>query len=98
MLDVIIQYVKPELVVVSVALYFIGLAIKKSETIKDKFIPFILGGIGIVLCSIYVLATCTLGGYQDVLLAIFTALVQGVLVAALSNYVDQLIKQSKKLQ
>lgn len=96
MLDIIQQYVKPELIVVGIVLYFIGMAIKKSEKVKSKYIPFILGAIGIVLALIWVLATSKFDGWQSVLLAVFTAIVQGVLIAGLSNYVDQLLKQAKK--
>lgn len=89
----IIQFVKPELVVVAVALYFIGDAFKRSKAVKDKFIPIALGLIGIALATIYVLATSDLSTVQHVLLAIFTSIVQGVLVAGLSTYSDQIIKQ-----
>ena len=95
-LDIIQSYVKPELVVVAIALYFVGVVIKKSETVKDKFIPFILGGLGIVFALVWVLATSTFTGWQSILLAIFTAVIQGILVASLSTYADQLIKQHKK--
>lgn len=96
MLDIIQQYVKPELVVVGIVLYFIGIGIKKSEVVKDKFIPFILGGVGIALALLWVLATSEFNGWQSILLAIFTAIVQGILIAGLSNYIDQLLKQAKK--
>lgn len=92
----IIDYVKPELVVVAVVLYFVGIALKKASFITDKFIPLILGGIGIVLCGIWVFATSDIVGYQSVLLALFTSIVQGILVAGLSNYVNQIIKQLGK--
>ena len=35
------DYVKPELLVVAVVLYFIGMWLKQSETVKDKYIPLI---------------------------------------------------------
>lgn len=95
-LTLIKDYIKPELLVLIFVLYFIGAAIKKSKIVKDKFIPFILGGIGIVLCSIYTFATSDYAGAKEVLAVVFTSLTQGILVAALSTYVDQLIKQSKK--
>lgn len=98
MLELIQEYVKPELLVVALVLYFIGLAIKNSEAVKGKYIPFILGGIGIFLATIWVIATSTFNGWQSILLAIFTAIVQGILVAALSTYIDQLVKQSKKTE
>lgn len=96
MMNTVMDYVKPELIVVAVVLYFIGIAIKQSQAIKDKYIPVIIGAIGIVLALIWVLATSSIETWQNVLLALFTAIVQGVLVAGLSTYVDQLIKQGKK--
>ena len=35
------DYVKPELLVVAVVLYFIGAWLKQSETVRDKYIPLI---------------------------------------------------------
>ena len=90
------EYVKPELLVVAIVLYFIGMGLKKTEKISDKYIPIILGVVGVIIAGIYVLATSTFNGYQSVLMAIFTALVQGILVAALSVYANQPIKQAKK--
>lgn len=95
-MEMILNYVKPELVVVAVVLYFIGIALKKTEYISDKFIPVILGIAGIVLALIWVLATSMLNGYQSVLMAIFTAIIQGILCAGLSTYVNQMIKQLGK--
>ena len=90
------DYVKPELLVVAVVLYFIGMWLKQSETVKDKYIPLINGLIGVAICAIYVFATCACGSGQDIALAVFTALTQGVLVAGLSTYVNRIFKQSGK--
>lgn len=95
-MEQIIDYVKPELIVVAVVLYFIGLAIKNTEKIKDNYIPVILGAIGIVLCAIWVIANSTFTSTSDICMAIFTAIVQGILVAGLSVYTNQLFKQSNK--
>ena len=92
----IMNYVKPELIVVALVLYIIGIAIKKAEYINDKYIPLILGVIGIVLSAIWVFANSPLNTTQDVLMAVFTSIIQGILVAGLSTYVNQLIKQSNK--
>ncbi|EXG83466.1 MULTISPECIES: phage holin family protein [Lacrimispora] len=97
-MEQIMNYVKPELIVVAVVLYFLGQAIKKSQTIKDKYIPLINGAVGIVLCGIYVLGTSSYQTGQEIAMAIFTAITQGVLVAGLSTYVDQIIKQSRKTE
>ena len=67
-----------------------------TEAVKDKYIPLINGAIGIVLCSIWVFATCLCGTPQDIAMAAFTAITQGVLVAGLSTYVNQVIKQTTK--
>lgn len=95
-MEIITEYVKPELLVVSAALYFLGVWLKKIEKFPDKYIPFVLSIIGIILSCIWVLATSQLTGYQSVLMAIFTAIVQGILVAAASTHANQLWKQSKK--
>jgi hypothetical protein len=89
------DYVKPELLVVAVVLYFIGMWLKQSETVKDKYIPLINGLIGVAICAIYVFATCACGSGQDIALAVFTALTQGVLVAGLSTYVNQIFRKRR---
>lgn len=95
-MEQIMNYVKPELVVVAIVLYFIGMGLKQSQSVQNKYIPIILGVIGIVICGIYVVATCSLSGVQNIAMAIFTAIVQGVLVAGLSTYVNQIFKQLNK--
>ena len=97
-MEQIMNYVKPELIVVAIVLYFVGMGIKKAEAVADKYIPLILGGVGIVLCAVWVLATGPLSTGQDIAMAIFTAIVQGILVAGLSTYVNQIIKQINKTE
>ena len=36
-MEQITNYVKPELVVVAIALYFVGMALKQAQTVKDKY-------------------------------------------------------------
>lgn len=96
LMEKVMEYVKPELVVVAVVLYFLGVAFKKAEAVKDKYIPLFLGAAGIVLCAVYVLATSTFNGWQSIVMAVFTSVVQGVLVAGLSTYANQVIKQTSK--
>lgn len=97
-MEQIMNYVKPELIVVAVVLYFLGQGIKQSQTIKDKYIPLINGAAGIILCGIYVLAASGCNTGQEIAMAVFTAITQGVLVAGLSTYVNQIIKQSEKTE
>lgn len=95
-MDQIMNYVKPELIVVAIVLYFLGMALKQAQSMKDKYIPLLLGGVSIILCAIWVLATSEIGNGQQVAMAIFTAITQGILVAGLSTYVNQIKKQVHK--
>ena len=95
-MEQIMNYVKPELLVLAVVLYFVGMWLKTAQAVKDKYIPLILGMLGIALCAVWVLATCPLKTGANIAMAAFTAIVQGILVAGLSTYVNQIIKQTKK--
>ena len=83
MMEVLLNYVKPELVILAVALYMIGLGLKKTEFIKDKYIPCILLAIGIVF-------SIALIGLN------VNAVIQGILVSGAAVLGNQLIKQYKK--
>lgn len=95
-MEELMNYVKPELVVVAIVLYIIGAGLKNSVAVLDKYIPLILGALGIVISAVYVFATSLLDSPQDFAMAVFTAIVQGILVAGGSTYVNQLIKQFNK--
>lgn len=85
------EFIKPELAVLVAVLYGLGMVIKHTETIKDKYIPLILTGIGIFLSCFYVL------GVEGVsLLGVFTGIVQGVICASAAVYGNQLVKQTSK--
>lgn len=95
-MEQIMNYIKPELIVVAIALYFLGLWLRQAAFIKDKYIPLVLGIVGIFVCGIWVMATATFATGQDIALALFTAIVQGILVAGLSTYANQIVKQIGK--
>lgn len=86
-----VNYIKPELGIVIAMLYVLGLIIKQTEKINDKYIPAILGVVGIILCYAYVVS---IEGFTGV--GGFTAVTQGILCAGAAVYVNQLIKQSNK--
>lgn len=88
------EYIHPELLILIPVIYFIGIAIKKSS-IKNEYIPLVLGIISTILCSIWVFSTCEIFSIRELLSALFTSITQGILVAASSVYVNQLYKQSK---
>ena len=54
------------------------------------------GILGILLAGLYVFATTEFQTRQEIAMAVFTAVVQGILVAGLSTYVDQLLGQRHK--
>ena len=89
------NYIEPELFILIPVIYLIGIAIKKSS-VKDKFIPLVLGGISIVLCAIWIFASCETYNATDVMFAIFGAITQGILIAGASVYINQIAKQSTK--
>ena len=91
--DLILKYLKPELLVLVPVLYLIGNALKKANWVNDKFIPMILGGIGILLSFIYLLG---LEGWNMNIL--WMSAVQGVLAAAGSVYFNQNVKQLTKVE
>ena len=74
------NYINPELIMLTPVLYILGIVFKNSF-ISNKWIPILLGGISIVL---------------DIALVVFSSVTQGVLVAGLSVYSNQIYKQMKK--
>lgn len=95
-MEAILNYVKPELLVVSVVLYLLGKGFKKADLVADKYIPLLLGGFGVLLSFVYVFSSCPCTSPSQVLFASFTAFTQGILVAGLSTYVHQIRIQMKK--
>lgn len=95
-MEQIMNYVKPELIIVAIVLYFLGTWLKKAAFIKDKYIPLVLGIVGIFVCGIWVVATATFATGQDIASAIFASITQGILVAGLSTYANQIVKQLNK--
>lgn len=90
------DFIKPELLILIPVLYFIGTGVKKIKKIPDSYIPMILGGVGVVLSSLWVLATSDITSYKETLVALFTSITQGILLAGASVYSNQLIKQFEK--
>lgn len=83
-------YIQPELLILIPVLCFLGMGLKTSK-IKDKYIPWILGGFGIGLAVLYVVGVSGINA-----LSVFTAITQGILCAGGSVYANQLIKQTGK--
>lgn len=78
-----INYITENALILIPVLYIIGMILKSTERIKDKYIPLILLPIGIGLA----MALMGIG---------INALIQGVLVVGVSVYTNQLVKQINK--
>ena len=89
------KYIKSELLVLVPVLYIIGLGLKRSK-LPDKWIPLVLGTIGIALSALWVAATSPITTGQEAAAALFTAVTQGVLAAGASVYANQLHIQAHK--
>lgn len=95
-MDQIINYINPELLVLVPVLLLAGAGIKHTQAIADKWIPLLLGVAGVALSLIWVIANGAYTRPQDVLLAAFTTVCQGILCAGAAVYCHQLGKQIKK--
>lgn len=94
----IMEFANTELLIVAIICYIVGAALKKTDKVGDKFIPLILAGVGVVLATIFVFGTGTFVTPQDVTNGIFAGLTQGILMAGLSTYVNQITKQLQKTE
>lgn len=86
-----VEYIRPELLILVPVLYVLGAIIKDSAAIQNRWIPAILGGVGIALSLLYVLGT---GDFSAT--GVFTAITQGILVAGAAVYTNELIVQMIK--
>ena len=90
-METTLDKIRPELLLLAVILYLIGILLKKSK-LKDNFIPLILGCLGVV-CGVVYLGLVEGWSFASVI----NGVVQGVLCASASVYGNQLIKQLLKL-
>lgn len=86
------ELVKPELAILIPVMWAIGYAIKNTQKIDDKYIPIILGVVSILLTALGLLATVE----SDFITLLFAAITQGIIIAAVAVYGNQLIKQMSK--
>ena len=82
----IIDYIVGEKLILIPVLYIIGYFISNTALIRNKFIPVILLGLGILFSIL-------MGG--DTLI---NNIIQGVLVAGTTVMTDQVVKQSAKVE
>ena len=97
MYEMLKEFIKPELLIMIPVLYLIGMALKKSQ-VADKHIPWILGIASVILSLLFVVSTSVINSWQETLMIIFTGTTQGILCAGASVYINQLVKQSGKVE
>lgn len=90
-LTILTDFIRPELLLLGIFLYCIGLFLKLLPTFKSEWaIPFILLGVSVVVTILYMGVVLGLGWSGAM---IITAVIQAVLLAALCVFANQLIKQ-----
>lgn len=89
------EYIDSELFITVPVLYVLGMMIKRSS-INDKYIPVILGAVGITLALAYKLTAALPSDAPGIASLIFGSVTQGILCAACSVYANNLLKQLKK--
>lgn len=89
--DSIIQFIRPELFILIVFLWCLGLFLKKAPWFTAEWmIPFILLFISILITIAY-MAIVNGEGFTSVVFV--TGLIQAVIIAAVSVFGNELIKQ-----
>ena len=71
----VMNFIKPELLILVPVLYTVGLGIKKSK-VSDNYIPLILGIVSIFLSTLWVISTSDIKNWQDAVYAVFISITQ----------------------
>lgn len=82
-MEKILSYVTEQALILIPVLYILGMILKGTEKLNDKFIPITLLPVGIVF-SVWMMGLTV------------DAVIQGVLITGCAVYVNQIIKQSSK--
>ena len=80
----IADYIAPELLLIVPVLWVFGRLLKEAAFVKDKYIPLILGGVGVLLAVCYIVGS----GTAVTATGIFTAITQGILCAGAAVYLS----------
>ena len=90
-MEYLMEFIKPELIILVPVIYLIGISLKRTQLISDKYIPLLLGAISIILCVLHVASSHSFG-----VEVAFASVTQGILVAGASVYCNQILKQYTK--
>lgn len=89
-MEAFLTFVSPDLMILVAVVYGLGLFLKKSERVADWLIPLILLASSIILCIVYT-AIVLEGGFVGV--TIINGLTEGVIIASIAVFGDQVVKQ-----
>jgi heme/copper-type cytochrome/quinol oxidase subunit 4 len=93
-LDNILSFIKPELFILVIFLYCVGLFLKLYKGFKrDWMIPYILLGVSFLMTLAYVSIFMVEGFSPPVIVAV---IIQSVLIAAVTVFGNELIQQVLK--
>lgn len=84
-MDELLKFVADGYLILAPVLYVLGMIMKKTEKVSDKYIPLVLLVFGILLA-------CLLGGFSAV------SVIQGILVTGLAVLANQVVKQVNKVE
>ena len=82
-MEMLKDYIMDNALILIPVIYVLGMMLKGTEKVPDKYIPIILLPIGIILAMLIV--GFTVNGF-----------IQGVLVTGVAVYANQLVKQTLK--
>lgn len=85
------QYIVPELLYLVPALYVLGMIVKRTEFIADRFIPLVLGLVSILTALSYEFSI--MGVSFE---AVYMSVIQGILCAGCAVYANQAYRQMLK--
>lgn len=88
----ILNFISPGLIILVAVVYCLGVFLKSSQ-IKDKYIPITLLVISILLTIAY---TACIEGMGINPTVIVNGFIQGILIASVAVYGNQLLKQVRK--
>ena len=89
------EYIKPELLSLLPVLYILGVSLKRSA-LADWKIPFALGGAGMALATVWLVACGLPGDAGGIIKLLACGAAQGLLCAGATVYAHNLVKQYGK--
>lgn len=89
-MEQVFEFVRPELLVVVVVCYCLGLFLKGVPKIKDWVIPFVLLVSSVIMCVLYMGLVIEKQWTPEI---IFVSLMQGILCAAMTVFGNEILKQ-----